>query len=349
MSVHSTWAAVERWVKENATTVRLGLSYLAIIMVLSIGFSIIFYNTSIHELGRELPPRDLGRLSSMPTLDSFIRQRIAQGKHALFEKLLVLNVGALVFGAAVSYVLARQALEPIEEAVEAQSRFASDASHELRTPLAVIQAENEVALRSKDLTLARAKELLASNLEEAVKLKGLSEGLLRLAQKSRSDTTLEPVSLADVATEATNHVLKLAQKKGITIEDKVPKIMVNAEMGHLTQAIVVFLDNAIKYSYEKSTIYITAEVKGRAGYIHVRDEGVGIPADILPHIFDRFYRADVARSKQDGSGYGLGLSLARTIVQQLDGEVIVRSTPGKGSIFTIKLPVVVKRSNARKS
>lgn len=330
----------DKWIRENITTISLGLTYLAIIMVLSIGFSIIFYNTSYHELGKQLPPARFDKLMlDTPTLLAFLHQQIATDRHVLLDHLVFINIGALLFGAVVSYLLARQALEPIEEAMETQSRFTSDASHELRTPLAAIQAENEVALRSKDLTLVRAKELLASNLEEAVKLKELSEALLRLAQKDHKDVPLTPVSLADVATEAVNHVVKSAQRKEIAMQDTVPQIMVRAELQHLTQAVAIFLDNAIKYSSEKSTVYITAETKGKFGYIHVRDEGIGIPAATLPHIFDRFYRVDTSRTKQGGSGYGLGLSIARSIVDQLEGEIIVRSTPKKGTTFSIKLPL----------
>jgi signal transduction histidine kinase len=309
-------------------------------MILSVGFSIIFYNTSYHELGNQLPPPKFDKIMlRAPTLVTFFQKQIAADRHVLLEHLVFINIGALLFGAIVSYLLARQALEPIEAAMETQSRFTSDASHELRTPLAAIQTENEVALRSKDLTLARAKAILASNLEEAVKLKELSEGLLRLAEKDHRDTTMTPVSLADVATEAMNHVIKSAQKKNIVIQDEVPKIMVRGEMQHLAQAVAIFLDNAIKYSDEKSTVYVTAETKGKLGYIHVRDEGVGISSAELPHIFDRFYRVDTSRSRQGGSGYGLGLSIARTIVDQLDGEIVVRSVPGKGTTFTVKLPL----------
>src|SRR5207245_715219 len=107
----------------------------------------------------------------------------------------------------------------------------------------------------------------------------------------------------------------------------------------LTQALVTLLDNAIKYSPAKSTIHVYAAAHGKYALINVRDEGSGIAPENLPHIFDRFYRADASRNKQQHDGFGIGLALAKKITEQHHGEIIAASTPGKGSTFALKLPL----------
>jgi two-component system sensor histidine kinase CiaH len=333
----------------RSTTGRLTLSYLAIIMAMSIGFSYVFYRTSSHELGRQLPVISSIDLPPDRTVVEFgdyrhfFERRIDEGRGDLLAKLVILNVLTLAAGAFLSYYLARQTLEPIEKAMDAQSRFASDASHELRTPLAAIQAENEVALRDSSLTIKRAKQLLQSNVEEVTRLRDLSDGLLRLA---RGDKELErqPVWLDDVASDAMNTVITLAQAKHISIEETVPRMQAVGDKQSLTQVLVILLDNAIKYSSENSVIKMSGSNSGKQLSLHVQDTGVGIDPKHIPHIFDRFYRVDQSRTKHQTSGYGLGLAIAQKIVEQHDGEIQVASTPKKGATFTIHLPRITEES-----
>ncbi|HEY5442640.1 MAG TPA: HAMP domain-containing sensor histidine kinase, partial [Candidatus Saccharimonadales bacterium] len=280
----------------RSTTARLAASYLGIIMVLSIGFSFVIYKASAHELGRQIPPPSM----FIPNPDGpdlgfdtrhFFEQRIAEGRGDLLGRLIVLNVLVLIIGAALSYYLARRTLEPIEDAMESQSRFVSDASHELRTPLTAILASNEVALRKTHLTLAQAKQTLKSNVEEMIKLKNLSDGLLSLSKQDAGSIVVQPVSLQDVAGEAMNRVLAAAQAKHITIQDEVPAVKVSGDMASLVQTVTVLLDNAIKYSANKSTVYLEGGQQDGRGYLSVKDRGIGITAEDLPHIFERFYRA----------------------------------------------------------
>lgn len=331
----------------RSSTARLALSYLAIIMIMSVGFSVVFYNTSSHELGRKLPPPSslFGQFDENRTVYlHYVDKRVVEARERLLGNLILLNVLALGAGSYVSYLLARRTLEPIEDAMEAQARFASDASHELRTPLAAIQTENEVALRKETLSLDRAKELLASNVEEVKKLQELADGLLRLAREDNHTLEMGPVSLATVATEAINRVIKPAQSKDIEITDKVGNEYVIADSASLIQVLSVLLDNAIKYSEKKQPITITSTVKGKIAQIDVIDKGKGIDADDLPKIFDRFYRADSSRSSQNVSGYGLGLSIAYKIIKQHGGTISVTSAPGHGSKFSITLPLAPEQS-----
>ncbi len=334
--------ALRQFLQPHARTIQLAASYLLIIMVMSISFSAVIYHTSAREIGRQLPPKSMYNQyisnDSDPFLE-FLEARISAGRHELFIRLLLLNLFVLGVGAMISYILARRTLEPIEEALEAQSRFASDASHELRTPLASIQAENEVALRNTRLTLARAKELLASNLEEVTHLQRLSDGLLHLARQESYTVKTEPISLSDITQECINHSLRSAEGKHISIEDNVRDTMVYANASGLEQIINILLDNAIKYSPEHSTITLSSGTSGKEGSVQIHDQGPGISPKDLPHIFERFYRADPARSSQQVSGHGLGLALAEKLITQQDGRIDVKTKPGSGATFTVVLPL----------
>ncbi len=328
----------------RSATARLAASYLAIIMVLSIGFSFVLYQTSAHELGRQIPPSSLfassqAELSEKFEYHSFWQQRIEEGQSHLLGRLVILNLSVLIVGAAFSYYLARRTLWPIENAMETQGRFVTDASHEIRTPLTAILASNEVALRKPNLTLGQAKKVISGNVEEMNKLKSLSDGLLDLSKQDSNNLVKKPVSLQDVAGEAMNRVLPAAQAKNISIKDDVPAVKVLGDMPSLAQAVAVLLDNSIKYSPAKSTIYLSGRTQGRHGYINVRDEGAGMAFKDLPHIFERFYRVDPARTSASADGHGIGLSIAQKIVGQHHGKITVDSKPGQGSTFTIQLPL----------
>lgn len=203
-----------------------------------------------------------------------------------------------------------------------------------------MHTEIEVGLRDKKMTLADSKKLLRSNLEELGKLESLSGALLKLA-KNKGDLKLDyaEVSLADIATEAYEKVASLAEKKSIQFKNRFEKIIISGEKHSLVELFVILLDNAIKYSPPKSEISVTIIRKGKSAEIKVADSGIGIKASELPYIFNRFYRADVSRSKERVDGYGLGLSIAKSIVELHGGEISATSTPGKGSEFRVKLPL----------
>jgi signal transduction histidine kinase len=328
----------------QSATLRLAGTYLAIIMLMSVAFSVVFYYTSAQQLDRQVPvARQQLQARNGPVfndeLERYLQARADEGRAELLAKLILLNSITLLLGACLSYVLARQSLQPIEEALDAQARFVSDASHELRTPLTALQLTNEVALRKKKLGAKESRELIEHNLAEATKLKSLSDGLLGLLKQDGQLLEFTSVSLQAAAGEAMNRVAPSAIDKDIAVHDSVPNIMVKSEEGMLTQIITILLDNAVKYSDKASEVHLEARARGKTAYLSVRDQGVGIKASELPHIFDRFYRADTSRSRQHTEGYGLGLSIARKLADQLGAEVTAKSQPGKGSTFTIKLPL----------
>ncbi len=331
----------------DSATGRLGMSYLLIIMIMSIGFSFVFYNASAHELGRQLPsPTVLGvrryedfRIVGGQRVDEFFIERIAEGRHALLVKLLILNGVVLVWGSAISYYLARRTLQPIEENMEAQAQFVSDASHELRTPLTALQTTNEVALRRKKISSSDASAVFKQNINEVMKLQQLTDSLLQLSRQDGGDIKLSAVALPLVVSDAINVVLTQAMQKKAVIDDTIPNLSVLAHQQSLTQALVTILDNAIKYGPVGGTVSITGRAASKQALLTVSDQGPGIDKKHIPHIFDRFYRANQSRNQKYDQGYGIGLALAKKIIDQHLGEITVESRKGKGAKFTIKLPL----------
>lgn len=327
----------------RSAALKLTLWYLAIIMALSVGLSLVIYRLSKDELINNTRRQvyffnDELERSDFNTFAKLRQRQLAQGLDRLESDLLFFNLFVLSAGGIGSYGLARRTLRPIEKSLEAQKRFAADASHELRTPLSVMQAEIEVALRDHKLSKESAAKLLGSNLEEVGKLKALSEGLLRLAAEEEKGKMKQSVALKEVAQEALERWIKLANKKNITIKATLNAVNVRGDKQSLSDLTSILLDNAIKYSPEGSVIYLTTRRTKKTGYLSVRDSGPGIEPSNLPLIFERFYRTDASRGKTHAGGYGLGLAIAKKIADLHGGYINVKSAPGKGSTFTLKLP-----------
>lgn len=329
----------------NSATIRLTLWYVLILTVLSLLFSSIVYQIASQELHRPYGPQRLqpkqtiaNDLSDEYVFDQIEQWRVTratEGNRRLIANLIIFNAATIAAGGLASFFLAKRTLRPIEEALEAQTRFSSDVAHELRTPLTVMQSEIEIGLRAKNPSSTAQKQLLESNLDEVHRLRALTDRLLILA--SEKELPLAPTKLDEVATEAINRVFSLAQAKSISIESTIGKVQALANFDTLTDTVVIILDNAIKYSPAKSAVTISAEPHAKHVLLHVTDNGTGIDEKDINHIFDRFYRADLSRSKKHVEGHGLGLSIADRIIRAHHGKITVKSEPGKGSTFTIQL------------
>lgn len=331
---------IEKSWQKIPPALRLATAYVAIIMAISIGFSLVLYQVSSHELARQsrrgilLPRYDIEL-----DYNSFRDAQAEEARRHLRGNLVLLNIGTLVVGGALSYYLAKRTLEPIELALEAQTRFAGDASHELRTPLTAIQTEIEVALRDKNLTKEGARRQLESNLEEVAKLKALADSLLRLARTEGGKIQKKPVKLADAYKQAEARVAPAAAAKGIKLSFDGLPLSIRCDREALTELLVILLDNAVKYSDPNTQVVVGATQHGGAAVITVQDQGRGISGVDLPHVFDRFYRADRSRSSDNASGHGLGLAIAKQIVDAHDGTIVADSEVGKGTTITVKLPL----------
>jgi len=336
---------------------KLTLWYLGIILILSSLFSLALYRESAGQLNAAAS-RQRNAISRLALPDIFEPRRteflqnlddqLDADLRGLELRLIILNLATLLLGGAAAYVLARRTLRPIQDSMEAQGRFTADASHELRTPLTAMRAEIEVALRQKQLGATDAKELLASNLEEIAKLEALSSSLLRLARENHLDpATITKVPVREIFEEATARYKAAIKGRKIKLAITAGSETIAGDQAGLIELVAILLDNAIKYSPEASTVALVSEVAAHTVKISVTDEGAGIPAADLPHIFGRFYRADRSRTKGEHiEGYGLGLSIAKRLVDMHHGTIAVESTLGKGTAFRVKLPTdyVAKKS-----
>lgn len=328
------------------TIIKLTAVYLGIMMLISLFFSANIYQLSLEELDRglrtqelHLPPGEGLPAQVRELIREEGRQRYNEAATRVLNRLLLTNLVILFAGGFASYFLARRTLRPIEEVHEAQRQFTADASHELRTPIAAMQSEIEVALMNPKLTLKEAKIQLTSNLEELAKLTSVTDGLLRLARFEQQDMPEREVSVRVIIGRAIERVVPLAEKKAIRIVQPTGVDgVVRGDETSLVEAVVTILDNAIKYSPTKTTIDIDCHLERQHVVIQITDHGIGIAPEHLPHIFDRFYRVDAARSKQASDGFGLGLAIAKNIIMHHGGSITVTSRRGEGSSFTLVLP-----------
>ncbi|HAV56645.1 MAG TPA: hypothetical protein DCX45_03790 [Acinetobacter junii] len=345
----------------HSARIKLTLWYLVIIMIVSGFFSLIVYRGFTKELGRGFrfqalhsPERRIvvqernGFMRILPFLiypdeippEEFI-EIINLAKKRFASQLLIINGGILILAGTAGYFLAGKTLRPIEVMVENQKRFVADASHELRTPLTSMKTETEVALKDKRLKTSDLKKLLKSNLDEVDKIKYFTDHLLSLSryEANSNDIQMEKVDLSEAARQAIERNLFQAKEKDIEIKDKLSEVVVKGNPQSLAELFSILINNAIKYSNTSSSLSLSTRKNKKQAIIEIIDEGVGIAEKDIPHIFDRFYRVDSSRSKTKADGYGLGLSIAKSIVDLHKGEIKVESGVGKGSTFRIILPL----------
>ncbi len=278
------------------------------------------------------PSATLAAPSNSEQLAHDVSQFIGTIRRELLLRLAVFNCAMLPVGLLVSRWLAGRTLQPVRRAIEAQMRFASDASHELRTPLAIMQTELEVTLARPRLTLSRARQALKSNLEETRRLQTLAESLLLLARDEVLPRAQQPI--ASLVAEAVNAVATVAQKKDITlIITQTTAGSAYVHSSSMVQAVVMLLDNAIKYSPPGSTVSIASTQLNGHVHLCITDQGKGISPQELPHVRKRFYQTDTTQP-----GHGLGLSIVNKIVHEHEGTLEIHSQVDKGSTFTIILP-----------
>ncbi len=257
--------------------------------------------------------------------------------HNLKERLPIAKTGDELERLSVSlnHMIAR-----LEDAFQQNRRFTADASHEMRTPLTIMRGELESIVEGVG-TPEDVRATAASILDEVQRLARIVEGLFAISRLDAGEAQAQwqPFDLAALATGTAEQMCLLAEDKGIAITSNAPKkVIVNGDRARMKQVVVNLLDNAIKYTPEGGSIRLSVIACDDKAVLEVEDSGIGIPADAQPHIFDRFFRVDAARSRDLG-GAGLGLSIVKSICTAHGGRVNFQSIEGKGSRFKVELPL----------
>ncbi|MFH5186585.1 sensor histidine kinase [Paenibacillus sp. TAB 01] len=238
-----------------------------------------------------------------------------------------------------SRYFANRSIAPVKEAFDKQKQFIADASHELKTPLAVINTNADVLLANGDETINEQAKWLHHIKSETERMKILTRDLLYLTEMedSRSQMIQVPFDLSEAVESVILTMEAVIFEKDLALHyDIEPNLVVTGSSEQLKQVTMILLDNAIKYSSPKGTIDLSLKRLHNHIQLSVANTGPGIPPEHLEKIFDRFYRADPSRSRQNG-GYGLGLAIARSIVVQHRGKIYAKSVPNETTTFYVQL------------
>ena len=231
----------------------------------------------------------------------------------------------------------------LQAAFERQRQFTADASHELRTPLAVMRGDIEIALR-RNRSADEYQEVLASNLEEIIRLSRLVEDLLMLARADAgpADLHFEPMNIGDLCSQVVDYLAPLAEVKNQALayqSDAKAEMTIKGDAQRLKQMLLNLLDNAIKYTPDGGRITLTLMKDNKDAVMMISDTGRGIPAEDIPHIFERFFRHSRSTSDKTVQGSGLGLSIVKWIIDSHQGTIIAENNSAGGTKFTVRLPL----------
>ncbi|MBW5446837.1 sensor histidine kinase [Cohnella sp. CFH 77786] len=260
--------------------------------------------------------------------------------HRLQNILLFGGIAGLLVAVGAGFYLANRALTPIRISMERQQQFVSDASHELRTPLSVIQAHAELLLRHPDHTIEQDSKHVSTVLQEARRMSKLVGGLLTLARSDAGvmELDIKTVLMDRVIQDCVNKLQALAEMKDIILQAETDSsVPIQADEERLHQLLTIVLDNAIKYTPEGGLVRIACRKLPHSVFLEIEDTGIGIAPEHLSRVFDRFYRSDKARTRQEG-GTGLGLAIAKWIVERHGGKIRVESKLSVGTQVRITLP-----------
>lgn len=327
--------------------IKLTAYYVLIVMLITITLSAVLFVGVVNSASRTFrrgPGRRLeSRLVRNPTApfieDDLAREIIDDISHQTLVLLIYVNTGIFVITGGLGYLLAGRTLKPIEKMTNKQKLFIADAAHELKTPLAAMKTEIEVALRGKRLSAKEAREVLESNLEEVETLSQLTDTLLKQSKyQSENSLQLSVIDMGELTSMVCKKMENSANTKGLQLLFETENVKARANKDSIRELLTILLDNAIKFTKE-GTIKVECKKAKNNVKIQVSDTGVGIREQDLDLIFDRFYKAnDSSRNKDKSRGYGLGLSIAKEVVEKHKGAIEVKSKRGKGTTFTVTFP-----------
>jgi signal transduction histidine kinase len=256
--------------------------------------------------------------------------------NSLLRTMLVVALLGLAISGGVSGLLVNRAIRPVRLAMQRQRDFVADAAHELRTPLAIMRTVGEVGMAAPSADELQAA--ISQMLDENQHLTRLVEDLSLLARTDTNTVTIDrcPVDLSALVGDTTTELSYLAEEQGITLQTDIQgSIHLLGDTVRLRQLLLILLDNALKHTPAGGTVQVRLAEHDRRIRLEVADSGPGIPPADLPHIFDRFYRADQSRT---GEGSGLGLAIGKWIVDAHGGQIHAVNAPNRGAVFTVTLP-----------
>jgi len=240
-----------------------------------------------------------------------------------------------------------QMLDRIETSFNSIRQFTADASHELRAPMTLIHAAADFSLR-RDRSREELQEAMGRILRESRRTSALVDDLLLIARSDSDHTAFErnPIELSSIVNEVAAQAITLAEGKHIKVVPQIPDhpILIAGDDLSIRRLFMALVDNAVKYTADQGTVWIQLAVDDNQAIVRIRDTGIGISWDDLPRVFDRFWRADKVRSRDEG-GTGLGLAIAKGITERHGGSISVDSGTGQGSTFSVRLPLLLRGNN----
>lgn len=257
----------------------------------------------------------------------------------LFTTLFFVGIIMLFVIFAISLFFANRSIKPISEAWEKQKQFIADASHELKTPLAIINANSDALLANQEETIKSQKKWLDYIKNQIDRMSKLVNDLLYLAKTEDTNSKILyiPFNISEVVSDVILSMEAVAFEKDIRLlQDIEANIIIKSDCEKIKQVVTILVDNAIKYTDEKGCIDIMLKKTRHQLVFSIKNSGKGIPKENITKLFDRFYRADSARTQENG-GYGLGLSIAKAIIDRLDGKIYADSVKDEGATFTFIL------------
>ncbi|HWC57550.1 MAG TPA: HAMP domain-containing sensor histidine kinase [Candidatus Paceibacterota bacterium] len=300
--------------------------YLFIIVIMLAIYSAAFYFSVIQNVRARINAAG-DRLGAHQLYDS--------ATDALQEQIIIIDSVIFLLAGIGSFWLSEKTLRPVKRAYEAQERFSADASHEFRTPLAVMKTTIEVLLRGKEVLSPETKRVLQSTLEEIQSLATITDDLLDLARDTL--TAMHIVDVSSIIKKVVESLTAIAREKNLVIAlDGLPKAEIKGNTDALIRLYKNIFSNAISYTPVGGSIRIAMDTKGDFLTTKISDNGIGINEKELDKIFNRFYKADNARSS---SGTGLGLAIAKHIAVLHHGAITIESSVGKGTTVTISFPL----------
>jgi two-component system sensor histidine kinase CiaH len=304
--------------------------YVVIVAIIVFGFSIFLFSSLERNL-RDASEDDFANANSRA---HFIEHTVRPIRNTL----LFTDVLIILSAAGVSYWLAGKTLKPVQNALEAQRLFATQASHELRTPLAVMRNDSEVTLRNPRATTSDLRETLSSTIEEIEKMSQLVEDLLVLARSENAQVAAHGnVNIADIQRETLLKLEPLTKQKGLVIISETHgKMDIIGNEQELKRVLINILQNSIEHTDEGGEIRLISQEKKGFVQLNIQDTGCGIATHDLPHVFNRFYKGNRSSEKE---GTGLGLSIVKEIVTQHEGSIEIDSTEGLGTTVRITFPL----------